>query len=342
MKRCSLFFLLYLGLIPALSAVELVVYNWPFYLAPEVKNLFTQETGHTIKELYFDSEEARSNLLLAKHTPIVDVTVIDYQSLQHLSWSALFNDKPPKGYVNETSIEPRFLSACGQQATPYFWGSLGIAYRSSQAGRPITRWQQLFELEPENNKLAGHIIMVDDAFDLVSVALKSLGYSINTQDEKELQRAFNRLEKQKKAVLDHRLSLAVMRDPHLAEAFYAGMVYSGDFYSLKQLSKYQDWVFVAPEEGSPIWIDCLAINKKSAHPQEAAQLINFLQRPDIANLNGEKLGFAPTLNDELISSTLKQDPVAYPSAQHLAHSEYYDPSLKNDTLRNAIFFSVIK
>lgn len=325
-----------------MTAVELVVYNWPLYLAPEVKELFTQETGHTIKELYFDSEEARSNLLLAKHAPRMDVTIIDYQNLQNLSWSSLFYDKPSTGYVNESNIDQRFLSACGQQASPYFWGSLGIAYRSSQVEAPITRWQQLFELDAKNKGLAGHIIMVDDAFDLVSVALKSLGYSINTQDKGELQQAVNRLEKQKSVVLAHRLSLAAIRDPLLSEGFYAGMVYSGDFYSLKELSKYQDWVFVAPEEGSPIWIDCLAINKKSAHPKEAAQLINFLQRPEIANLNGEKLGFAPTLKDELISPALKQDPVANPPAEHLAHSEYYSSALKNDSLRNTIFFSVIK
>ncbi len=47
-----------------LAAVELVVYNWPYYLAPEVKARFTQETGNTIKELYYDNEEARNTLLM--------------------------------------------------------------------------------------------------------------------------------------------------------------------------------------------------------------------------------------------------------------------------------------
>ena len=342
MKRTSLFSLLCLGLLPPASAVELVVYNWPFYLAPEVKTRFTQETGHTIKELFFDSEEARSNLLLAKHAPLVDLTVIDYQSLQTLSWSTLFNDKPAAGYKSEAAIEPRFLAACGQQASPYFWGSIGIAYRSSHVGQPITHWQQLFELDAKNSDLAGHIIMVDDAFDLVSVTLKALSHSINTRNKDELKQAFTHLQAQKHAVLDYRLSLAAIRDPKQEAEVYAAMVYSGDFYTLQKISKYQDWVFVSPEEGSPIWIDCLAINKKSSHPKEAAELINFLQRPDIANLNGEKSGFAPTLKEALISATMKADPVAYPPSSHISHSEYYSPELVHDELRNAIFFSVIK
>lgn len=30
---------------PSLRLFELVIYNWPYYLAPEVKSLFTQETA---------------------------------------------------------------------------------------------------------------------------------------------------------------------------------------------------------------------------------------------------------------------------------------------------------
>ena len=53
-KECMMIRTVWLSLVfmlvtPSLRALELVIYNWPYYLAPEVKSLFTQETGITIK-----------------------------------------------------------------------------------------------------------------------------------------------------------------------------------------------------------------------------------------------------------------------------------------------------
>jgi spermidine/putrescine transport system substrate-binding protein len=322
-----------------LRALELVVYNWPYYLAPEVKTLFTKETGIEIKELYYDSDEARNRLLLSEHPPILDIAVIDYLTLKNDSWSSLFVKKPVKGYHNESHIDPRFSGSCGQHAAPYFWGSVGIAYRTSKLKQPITRWRDILSPAPE---LSGHIVMIDDAIDLVSIALKTLGYSINTERRSELEPAFNLLKAQKPHVLAYLLSLAAIQDPVLGSQVYAVVTYSGDFYSLQSMSTFQDWRYVAPIEGSPLWIDCLAISKTSPHPAEAALLVNFLMRPDVARLNGEKMGFAPTLRSEEISQKIKQDAVASPSGQHLQNSEYYNDAVESDRVRNAIYFSVLK
>ena len=322
-----------------LPATELVIYNWPFYLASEVKARFTQETGDTIKEIYYDSEEARNTLLLSEHRPDLDIVVTDYQTLYNPSWQHLFIDKPGSGYINESSDAPRFVKACGSKATPYFWGGMGIAYRSSVVTAPITSWQQL--LQPEAS-LQGHIIMVDDAFDLVSIALKSRNHSINTEERSQLQEAYKLLKAQSPFVLDYRFSLAAIKDPAQTEKVYAAAVYSGDFYSLRELSPYSDWTFVAPDEGSPLWIDCLAILKESPHIKEAIRFINFLQRPEIANLNGEKLGFTPTLSTALLAESIQRDPVAYLPPRHMANSEFYTSQLGKGALRNTIYFAVIK
>ena len=322
-----------------LAAVELVVYNWPYYLAPEVKARFTQETGNTIKELYYDNEEARNTLLLSEHRPDIDLVITDYQTLYNPSWQHLYLDKPAAGFSHEKETDPRFIQACGNKATPYFLGGMGVAYRRDKVSTPITSWRQLLQPEPA---LMGHIIMVDDAFDLVSIALKSQKHSINTDKKDELKEAYAQLKAQSPYVLDYRFSLAALKDPAQANEIYAAAVYSGDFYSIRELSAYSDWTYVAPDEGSPLWIDCLAIPKESQHIQETQALINFLQRPDIANLNGEKLGFTPTLQNNFLTEEIKQDPVAYPSARHLENAEYYDRTLKLGALRNTIYFAVIK
>lgn len=331
--------LVFMFVTPSLWALELVIYNWPYYLAPEVKSLFTQETGITIKELYYDSDEARNRLLLSEHPPVLDIAIVDYFTLKNNSWASLFVSKPAGGYDNESHIESRYKAACGQHAAPYFWGSVGIAYRASKVKQPITQWRELLTPAPE---LSGHIVMIDDAIDLVSIALKTLGYSINTDTQSELQQAFKLLKAQKPHVLAYALSLAAIQDPELSAEVFATVTYSGDFYSLQSMSEFQDWRYVAPTEGSPLWIDCLAISKTSPHPAEAARLVDFLMRPDVARLNGERLGFAPTLHDSEISNKTKQDSVAYPTGAHLQASEYYTDKISSDRIRNAIYFSVLK
>ena len=227
-----------------LLALELVIYNWPYYLAPEVKSLFTQETGITIKELYYDSDEARNRLLLSEHPPVLDIAIVDYFTLKNNSWASLFVNKPAGGYHNESHIDSRYIAACGQHAAPYFWGSVGIAYRTTKVKQPITGWHNL--LQPES-ELSGHIVMIDDAMDLVSIALKTLGYSINSNDRQELRKAFALLKQQQPHVLTYTLSISAIQDPVLSEQTFAVVTYTGDFYSLQAMSKFKDWKYVAPQ-----------------------------------------------------------------------------------------------
>ena len=51
------------------QATELVIYTWEYYLAPEVKTRFEQETGIHIKEVNYDSDEARNRLLSGGYPP---------------------------------------------------------------------------------------------------------------------------------------------------------------------------------------------------------------------------------------------------------------------------------
>ena len=325
---------------PALAAPELVLYNWPYYLAPEVKSLFQQETGIQIKELYYDSDEARNRLLLSEQPPALDVVVIDYLTLQNNVWASLFMKKPETGYGNEQYTEPQYRAACGPRAAPYFWGSVGIAYRTTKVKQPITGWHNL--LQPES-ELSGHIVMIDDAMDLVSIALKTLGYSINSNDQQELRKAFALLKQQQPHVLTYTLSISAIQDPVLSEQTFAVVTYTGDFYSLQAMSKFKDWKYVAPQEGSPLWVDCLAISKKSTHVDDSLRLVNFLTRPDVIRLNSEKLGFAPTTKVAELSDRTKSNDRVFLTKEHLKVSEYYSSARAiNDKLRNAIYFAVLK
>ncbi len=320
-------------------ASELVVYTWEHYLAPEVKSRFEQETGIHVKEVNYDSDEARNRLLAGGYPPEFDIVSIDSLSLNDPAWQKLFVRMPVATREQNPAMDPEFIARCGELSVPYMWGSLGIAYRQSQVSEPITRWKQLFAPEPG---LSGRIVMVDDTFDLVSVALKAAGFSINTNSEAELQAAYHLLRKQRPFVATYQLSFAALADSALGKKIAAAMVYSGDFYVIRRYSEYKDWVYVVPEEGSPLWLDCMSVLKTSQHPKEATRFLHFLTRPDIALLNGQTMGFIPALNRHYLPQTLQRNSIIYPPAKQLQRSEFYNANVSSSELRHAIYFSVLK
>lgn len=333
------FGLLLLSITGYCQASELVIYTWEYYLAPEVKTRFEQETGIHIKEVNYDSDEARNRLLSGGYPPEFDIVLSDSLSLKDPVWRDLFIVMPLALRKQNEATDPLFTERCGELAVPYMWGTLGIAYRRSQVSNPITRWQQLLSPEP---RLSGRIVMVDDTFDLVSVALKAAGYSINTHAEPELKAAYELLRKQRPFVARYQLSFAAVSDSEAGRKIAAAMVYSGDFYILQQKSQYKDWVYVVPQEGSPLWLDCLSILKSSQHQADAQRFLAFLTRTDIALLNGESIGFTPALKKSYLSASLTNNSVIYPPPEQLQRSEFYKADASQDALRNTIYFSVLK
>ena len=331
--------MLLLSLAGFCQASELVVYTWEYYLAPEVKSRFEQETGIHIEEVNYNSDEARNRLLSGGYPPEFDIVSIDSLSLNDPVWRALFTVMPASIRKQNTAIDPVFTALCGDLSVPYMWGSVGIAYRRSQVSEPITRWQQLFAPEPA---LSGRIVMVDDTFDLVSVALKAAGFSINTHNKSELQAAYHLLHKQRPSVATYQLSFAAVSDQQLGKRVAAARVYSGDFYVIQQNSEYKDWTYVVPEEGSPLWLDCMSILKTSQHKAEAQRFLTFLTRPDIALLNGQTMGFTPALRKSYLPESMQNNAIIYPPAKQLQRSEFYNADVSKNELRSAIYFSVLK
>ena len=114
------------------QATELVIYTWEYYLAPEVKTRFEQETGIHIKEVNYDSDEARNRLLSGGYPPEFDMVSIDSLSLKDPMWKDLFIVMPQWISQQNQAQEWAFTENCGELSVPYMWGSIGIAYRRSR------------------------------------------------------------------------------------------------------------------------------------------------------------------------------------------------------------------
>jgi spermidine/putrescine transport system substrate-binding protein len=174
-------------------------------------------------------------------------------------------------------LEPRCFNpypAIAGYAVPYLWGTLGIAYRKDAVKDAITSWKQLYQ---PAEYLRGKIIMIKDSRETVGMALKALGYSINSTVENELKEAEQLLRAQKPFVKAYSY-VAVTEESALVtgEASMA-VVYNGDAVTLHELSS--DIAFVIPQEGTGLWVDYLLVMRSSQQQELAKDFINFLHEP---------------------------------------------------------------
>ena len=69
-------------------------------------------------------------------------------------------------------------------SVPYCWGTVGILYNKTMVDEPIDSWSVLWDEKYKDN-----ILMQDSVRDAFGVALKYLGYSLNSTDLDELNEA---------------------------------------------------------------------------------------------------------------------------------------------------------
>lgn len=185
-------------------------------------------------------------------------------------------------------------------AVPYFWGNVGIVYDATVIDQNDVESQGWDVLR--NTKYAGLMYMYDSARDSYMVALKNLGYSMNTTNLDEIAEATEWLK-----VLGETMEPAYVTDEAIdglataSEGKYMGYMYSGDAAYI--LSENENMKFWAPEEGTNIWVDGMVISANCQNEDDAYNFINFMLEYDNAYDNSSEVGYASPLADVLTDMT---------------------------------------
>ena len=183
-----------------------------------------------------------------------------------------------------------------EYSVPYFWGNVGIVYDETKidsADVEAEGWAVL-----KNPKYKGLIYMYDSERDSFMMALKALGYSMNTTSEKELEEAYKWLEE-----IGDTMDPAYVTDEAIdglitaSDGKYMGMMYSGDAAYI--LSENENMRYFAPEEGTNMWTDAMVIHAKSEAVDLAYEFINFILSYDNAYANSSYVGYASPVGDVL-------------------------------------------
>src|SRR3546814_12756308 len=82
-------------------------------------------------------------------------------------------------YPDPNFTDPAFNPGL-KYGVPYMWGTIGIGYRKSEVETP-TSWADVLD----SDKYSGRIALLGDMRAVMGVALKYLGYSMNSTSEEE-------------------------------------------------------------------------------------------------------------------------------------------------------------
>lgn len=343
LKLISLSSILVLGLninlqTQASTRAELVILNWSEYIDPDIIKKFELKYKTQVRQLYFESDDTRDDMLLANDGEGFDLVVSSGTSLRiyrKRNWLEPINNSQ---VANLKHIDQRWLDAFESSAgysVPYFWGTLGIAYREDLVNTEITSWKQL--LEPEDS-LHKKILMANSVDDVVSAALKSLGFSSNSHNKDEYKLAENLLLRQKKHVNDYTY-LALNKESALVKGkIHASMAYSGDALMLMEIEPRIK--YIVPIEGGGLWVDYFTVMKKSTNKELAFKFIDFINTPENAAQIAEFVYYAtPNIAAEkFLPKHFLNDKTIYPDKKTLEKSEFNKPlPAKIKRYKNNIF-----
>ncbi|MDO6443383.1 spermidine/putrescine ABC transporter substrate-binding protein [Marinobacter sp. 2_MG-2023] len=321
---------------------ELALLSWQGYMDPEIVEEFRQRTGISVKQTYFESDAARDEVLLETGGRGYDIALINGASIRILAKRGWLEPINETDIPNLKHVDPHWRALHDKAETysvPYFWGTLGIAYRKDLVPFAVSSWMDLLRPEKE---IQGRVAMISDARDLITVALKALGYSINSTDAKELAAAEALLQAQAPAVKTYKYVSRGKNSALVNGQVVMSMIYNG---GALEVQEYHDEIaFVLPKEGSSIWVDYLSVLSASANKAAAKQFINFLNEPEIAAQLAQFVCFAtPNLAAEaLLPEDFRNDPVIYPSEEALENSETYRRlPARTEKLRATIFSRLV-
>ncbi len=301
---------------------QVIVYNWGEYIDPDVLDMFEEETGIQVVYEEFETNEIMYPKIKSGAVAYDVICPSDYMIqkmldndlLAELNWDNIPNSKN----IGEAYMEKsREFDPENKYSVPYCWGTVGILYNKTMVQEEIDSWNVLWDSNYKDN-----ILMQDSVRDAFAVALKDLGYSLNTTNIKELTEAQQLLITQKPLVQAYVVDQ--VRDKMIGNEAAIGVIYSGEaIYTQKENP---DLEYVIPKEGSNVWIDSWVIPKNAKHKENAEAFINFLCKPEIALMNFDYITYSTpnTAARELIEDPeIRNSQIAFPEDSELDRCETF-------------------
>lgn len=265
------------------------VYNWGEYTGENIISGFEELTGAKVVMDNFDSNEQM--YIKVANGDAYDVLVPSDYMIQRMMQEKMLQKLEPetrKECLGELvdAIKGLPYDPKNEYSIPYFWGTVGIVYdkrKVSEEDLEKDGWDIFLD-----QKFKGDIYLYDSERDSFMMALKALGYSMNTTSQDELNAAYNWLI-QCVQTMDPEIVTDEIID-NMAQARKAlGVIYSGD--AAYVMSENENMGFYMPKSGTNLWSDAMVIPKNAKNPKLANEFIRYITSYDAAMDNSSYVGY---------------------------------------------------
>ena len=265
------------------------VYNWGEYTGENIISGFEELTGAKVIMDNFDSNEQM--YIKVANGDAYDVLVPSDYMIQRMMQEKMLQKLEPetrKECLGELvdAIKGLPYDPKNEYSIPYFWGTVGIVYDKTKVSEEDLEkdgWDIFLD-----QKFKGDIYLYDSERDSFMMALKALGYSVNTTSQDELNDAYNWLI-QCVQTMDPEIVTDEIID-NMAQARKAlGLIYSGD--AAYVMSENENIGFYMPKSGTNLWSDAMVIPKNAKNPKLANEFIRYITSYDAAMDNSSYVGY---------------------------------------------------
>ena len=321
---------------PASAAkTELYIFNCGDYIAETTVEKFEKAyPEYDVIYEVFETNEAMYQKLVSSNIPYDVLIPSDYMierlikedRLKEIDMTKLENYKYIGEAYKNTNYDPE-----NKYSIPYMWGTLGILYNKEKVKETVDSWSILW-----NEKYSGQILMLDSMRDSMAVALKKLGYDLNTTNQAEIDAAAKALVEQKPLVAEY--GVDVLKDKMIQGSYSFTVAYSGDaLYMQNQNAELNGGEtvleYVIPKEGSNFWIDAMCIPKTSKNTEGAMKFIDFMCSTEIAFDNVEYIEYSTPHTEALkeLGEDYINNNIYNPSTEILANCDpfsYLEPDVQ--------------
>jgi spermidine/putrescine-binding protein len=251
--------------------------------------------------------------------------------LAEIDYSNIPNFKHVLANFRDLSYDPG-----NKHSVPFTWGTTAFLVNTDYQ-EETTSWVDLYELHS-----AGKIGIRDDAREGLGFALKSLGYSINSEDPAQLEEAVQRLLEIKEDIV---LVGSYSEDaiPVISEGDAVAMIgWVED--ALYAQEEEVPLVYVFPTDGAMLWGDNFVIPANSPNKENAELFLDFILEPEYnAEIVNET--YYATANEaarSLVAPEIQEDTLIFPPIEVLQNAEVILPlSLEGTELYDQMWAQVI-
>jgi spermidine/putrescine transport system substrate-binding protein len=316
----------------------LFYYNWADYVNPETYKDFTADTSVKIKKDFYVSNED----LIAKMQAGArgfDLAVPTGYAVQIMAEQDLLTEIDYSKLPNvEANIDTKFqglpFDKDDKFSVPKDWGTTGYVYRKDLMKERPTSWREFVDLT--KGPYSGKVTVLDGIPEVVGSIAVMLGYSYNTDDEKELDEVKKELLELKPHILA--ITSTEYKQMLIAGKAVMGLGWNGDGAAVAAKKPAE---YVVPDEGGEFWVDSYVIPVGGKNPDAAHAWINFAYTPEINAQETSYTYYGSPLKraklEGVLDKAILDNPDVFPPADVLDKLEPNNVSPKGTKLRDRIW-----